>query len=473
MTVRFRPESRVAAWVCALYALATSGWYVVWRHGFAERSADEAIFENLLWNVVHGNGLRTSVEGGLPHLAVHFSPVLYLLAPLYAVFPSMHVVHFLAAALAAFAGYRFHRHVARTLDERSALPATIAFLLCPTLVLQTFMEFHEQALAILPITLLLVSWSQERRSRTLWAALALLTVREDNALLVIALGVVSLFDPRRRMTGGLLAILGIGWLVSWRAVMLPILGGQFPDVLGNTYASWGSTPGAITRAVLSQPLAALRHVLAPVPLKFLALLLAPVLGLLPFGSPLVLVLVPQLLMILLAEHDSRMFQIRMHYSLAPALVALFAAIATLSRFDAARAGLPTLLRRWAPVTMMAVTVLMTPGWALRAGSRLNPYATQIREVLAALPDTASVSAPGYLLNHLAARPRLQLMWSAELPATQYVILEDSSRFFLQTTTVDVFYTPPLDSLLRAGGYRPVTERHGWHVYRLVTPVTPR
>jgi uncharacterized membrane protein len=110
---------KVAAWICAFYAAATFAWYGVWRHYFAERSADEAIFENVLWNGTHGHGLRSWIEGGAPHLALHFSPVLYLLLPLYGLFGSMHPVHLVASVLTAAAGFCFHRHVARTLDARS------------------------------------------------------------------------------------------------------------------------------------------------------------------------------------------------------------------------------------------------------------------------------------------------------------------------------------------------------------------
>jgi uncharacterized membrane protein len=461
-----RPRAAtLAAAVCALHALATSAWYVVWRGAFAERSADEAMFENILWNAVHGHGLRTAVEGSVPHLAVHFSPVLYVLVPLYALFRSMHVVHFLASALIALAGWVFHRHVARTLDERAAWPAMIAFLMTPTLVLQTFMEFHEQALAVLPLTLLLVAWSDGRRARTLWSALALLSVREDNALLVMALGALGLADAHRRGTGALLLALGAGWLACWHGVFIPLVtGGRLPGVFAETYSTWGSTPGEVVRSALSRPRDVVRHVLSPVPLQYLALLLAPMLGVLPFGSTLVLAALPQLLMVLLADHDARQFQIRMHYSVAPAVVFLFASVATLRRFEAARTGLVGFARRWATVAMMAVVLLLAPGWAVRAMGRLNPYAAQIREVLATLPDTSSVTAPGYLLNHLAARPRFQLGWREELPSTDYIVLEDSSRFFFQGTTVDAFHTPRFDSLLTAGGFAKVLARDGWHVY---------
>ncbi len=469
MTSRSRQDA-LAATLCALYALATSAWYVAWHRGFAERSADEGMFENLLWNATHGHGLRTAIENQVPHLAVHFSPVLYAIAPLYACFPSMHIVHFVTAALIAVAGAVFHRHVARTLEPGAAIPLMVVFLLCPTIVLQTFMEFHEQALAVLPLTVLLVAWSQERRAAALLGALALLSVREDNALLVLALGMLSLTAPRRRRTGFALVTLGVVWLALWRVVGIRLLGGeQLPSVFGETYAQWGRTPSEIVRAVLTHPLDVARHLLARVPLQYLALLLVPALGLLPFGSALVLVMLPQLAMILLAGHDSRMFQIRMHYSIAPAIVVLFAAVDTLSRLPATAGGGATRVRRWAPIAMMAIALLLVPGWALRARARLNPYTREIRAALAAVPDTASVSAPGYLINHLAARHTIGLMWSETLPATSMVVLEDSSRFFLNTTTVDAFFTPRFDSLLRNGGFVKTYARDGWHVYQRSAP----
>ena len=465
MSIRSR-AGNAAAWFCTLYAVTTFAWYGVWRHFYAERSADEAIFENLLWNGVHGDGLRTWVEGGIPHLAVHFSPALYLLLPFYAWFGSLHFVHFVASVSIAVAGYLFHGHVARTLEPRAALPAMVAFLLCPTIVLQTFMEFHEQALAILPLTLLLIAWSESRRARTLWSALALLSVREDNALLVLALGVLGLLDARRRVTGGMLLVLGLAWLSLWRVVAIQLLaGGTLPTQFAETYGLWGSSPSEMLRAIFTRPLDVVRHVLSPVPLRYLALLLLPVLAVLPLGSPLTLVMLPQLFLVLLADHETRLFQIRMHYSIVPLVVMLFAAVATLARLDPARSGFASFTRRWVPMAMMAIALFLAPGWAMRAAQRLNPYSVQIREVLAHVPDTASVTAPGYLLNHLAARSRIALAWSENVADVEVVVVEDSSRFFLRSPTVDVFHSPRLDSILVARGYVRGFSRYGWHVYQ--------
>lgn len=463
----------VAAW-CGLYALAATTWYALWQARFAERSADEAIFENLLWNATHGNGLTTFIEGaGIPHLAVHFSPVLYLLCPFYAVFHSMIVVHALVAAGVAAAGYGVHRYATRTAGEQPAHWLTLAFLLHPTIVLQTFMEFHEQALAILPLTLLLIAWLEDRRLPTVLWALALLTIREDNALPVIVLGLMALTQRGRRRVGLALVLLGAADIGAWRMFAGGALGGsRLPPVFAGTYSMWGETPGEVLRGLSSQPVRVLQHLLSPYPVRYLATLLVPFLLVLPFRSPLVWAMVPQLMMVLLATPGSRVYEARMHFSIVPVIVLFFASMSTVVPARATAGARSRWLRRWVPVGMLSVVVLAAPVWMGRAARRLSPFAPEIRRVLATIPDTASVTAPGYLLNHLAGRPRIALAWNDDILHTEYVILEDSSRFFFKGRTVDVFYSPRLDSLLAHARYSRALEYRGWHVYRR-TPSTSR
>src|SRR5690349_11534432 len=138
----------LAALVWAALAFA---WYGVWSARLAERSADEAIFENCLWNASHGNGLRSWLEGGVSHLAVHFSPVVWLFVPLYRLWPSMAGPHLVVCLASAAAGFALFRLARPALGAGNAAGVALAFLLNPTVVLQTFMEFHEQALSFLPL----------------------------------------------------------------------------------------------------------------------------------------------------------------------------------------------------------------------------------------------------------------------------------------------------------------------------------
>jgi len=178
---------------------------------------------------------------------------------------------------------------------------------------------------------------------------------------------------------------------------------------------------------------------------------------------------PQLMMVLLATPGNRIYEIRLHFSVVPVVVLFFASIATLARVGAKDPQPARLVRCWAPLGILAMVLLLSPVWALKAAKRLSPFTTQIHRVLAAIPDTASVTAPGYLLNHLADRPKIALERNDDILHTEYVVLEDSSRLFFKGTTVDVFRSPHLDSVLARASYTKILELDGWHVYRRPGP----
>src|SRR5689334_10779758 len=113
-------DQKRAGLACLVYAAATFAWYCAWKHFLAEQSADPAIFENCFWNALHGHGLRSWLEGSFPHLAVHFSPGILLLLPLYALFPSMHVVHAVVCLGVAAAGYALYLEARERLDAKTS-----------------------------------------------------------------------------------------------------------------------------------------------------------------------------------------------------------------------------------------------------------------------------------------------------------------------------------------------------------------
>jgi uncharacterized membrane protein len=468
-----RGADDLAAWGSVLYFAATFAAYCVWNAFLAERSGDPAILEQVLWSASQGHGLRGSLEGGLHHLTVHFSPFLYLLVPLYKVWPSLHGIHLLVCALTAAAGWLLYRFARPRLGPLSALGVQAAFLLHPTIILQTFMEIHEQAFAILPLVGALTAFVA-RRSRAVlgWCALLLL-VREDNVVVVFALALLAAFELRRPALG--LALLGVGaaWLGLYAWIGVAMLGGgHLPRVFAGTYDQLGSSPVEVLHSLIADPSQVVRHVLSDRPLGYLAQLLIPFLLVLPFGAWLWVAALPQLSMILLANPASRMFEIRMHYSIVPVVVFAAASIATISRWETApnplEAGRVVWTRRAARAAVLGLlgaSLLSVPVWALRARERLNPYRDQIHRMLSVIPDTASVRAPMYLANRLARRRQLEFCWTYDGATEEYVIAEERNRLFFRGTTIEKFYSPELSRYLRGVGYEPVYERDGWHVFR--------
>jgi uncharacterized membrane protein len=472
------PADRWFAAACALYGALTFSWYCVWKWGMAERSGDPAIFENCLWNATHGHGLRTSLEGTLPHLAVHFSPIILLFVPLYGLFASMHVVHLVVAIATSLAGWMFFKLARRSFAFTEAALVATAFLLHPTIVLQTFMEFHEQALGLLPLVLLVYGYRTGSRTLTLAAALALLATREDNAFLVVGLALYAVVTGRPRL-GVALAVLGVGWLVLYTRLSRGMLGGgTLPRVFTGTYGLWGATPGEVVRSLLTRPGDALRHLASPVPRHYLVQLLMPFVGVLGFGDPIVLLMVPQLLLILLADPATRMYEIRMHYSLVPVVFLYLGSLAMLARLGSAawrlRLGRITLSpARIAALAMLLASVSTMPVWMARAAGRLNPWRDEVRRVMSMVPDTASVAAPSYMLNQMTHRRQLEFVRGDDFLAAEYVILEDPDRLYFPGTTVEHFYSAPLAARLTAAGYRVLYAEQGWHVWRRDAAASPR
>jgi hypothetical protein len=159
----------------------------------------------------------------------------------------------------------------------------------------------------------------------------------------------------------------------------------------------------------------------------------------------------------------------MHYSLLPVIAMYAASIGTL-RLLGGPAGRRPIGR--VPVTlaiaavMLAASAVTVPVWARRAVGRLNPNVAAIRAVLAVIPDTASVSAPGYLLNRLANRRTLGLLWTEDdLVRNEVVILEEERLRFYEGSTIELPWSARAEKILRAAGYAPLLERDGWHVWR--------
>jgi uncharacterized membrane protein len=466
-------------WIAgALYVAATFAWYCVWRHFLAERSSDEAYFENCLWNAVHGNGLRTWIEGeegrGQLHLALHFSPVIYLFVPLYALFPSMHVVHLAISAGVAGAGVLFHRMARERLGRWPARLLTLAFLLHPTVILQTVMEAHEQALAFFPLLLMIHGYRRGSVTAALTGGLFFLAVREDNLLFVVALAVLAAAARRDLRLAGALAVLSAVWIGFYAWLGIHVLGGgEVSHLFAVTYGHLGNTPSELIRNVVQDPMRAVRHVASPVPLAYLAQLLGPFLVLLPLADPIALAAAPQVMLILLADHAARAFHIRLHYSVVPVAVLYVACIAGLARLAPRSLALG---RRRPSLALVAAGVLFVlslasvPVWFVRALGRLHPERERVIEAMRVVPDTASVTAPGFMLNHMAGRRLIAKTWSGPLTTTEYVILEDANKMFYEGISGETHFTPAVADTLARAGYRPVWERDGRHVWKTDGPL---
>src|SRR3989344_2904457 len=181
--------SRVV-WTAILLYIAFFGVFTSLRHyNFQTQAWDMGIFEQTFWNTTQGRIMQNSLEEIPNHLGIHMSPLLFLLVPGYALFPTPYfllIIQTIAIGLGAWPLYLLSKKVLK----RDDFPILIAlgYLLHPSLHWINIFDFHEIAFFI-PL-MLAAFYFLEIRSWA-WAGIFLAlsaSTKEDAILMVLFAG---------------------------------------------------------------------------------------------------------------------------------------------------------------------------------------------------------------------------------------------------------------------------------------------
>ena len=271
----------------AVVVLAAAGYAAFFSHVTLEahwnghtRSYDLAIFDNLMWNLVHGGelGVSTPAGGGeASHFGRHATLLAYALAPFYALHPSAATLLVLQAVLLGLAALPLFAFARRHVAPGLACAIALAYLLYPPLHGSNLYDFH--FLTLSPLFVFAVAHALETRSRAWLAAsvLATLACREDVALAVAVLGVHQVLARRRVAAGLALAAAGVVWFLGMNVVVMPLAGA--PDVSSWIYQGLlpegGSGFRGVLETLLVNPGFVLGTLLEQAKLEYALLVLAP------------------------------------------------------------------------------------------------------------------------------------------------------------------------------------------------------
>ena len=430
--------------IAAIFAVVSLGLQA-WRSWVLLASYDQGIFQQVLWNSLHGHlfqstlssQLSTNVEhaGQLPDVAYarlgqHFTPTLLIWAPLLGLFGGA-ALPLVQVALITAAGLVIYRLACRLVPDRTATWITSGYfagnaLIGPTL--GNFTDLCQLPLAVFSLVLGLVArchWL------TLSAALLLPLIREDTGVLLVAVGLWLLVRERNRWPLALALIgWGGGWVVLTTNVLMPMFSDDnakrfmvenFGQYLGDHQGQGSSSLGVVQR-ILSQPLLLLSQLLDP-PGQTVIYLLGH--GLPFLFIPLIsldtwLLAGPSLLGLFLAQGANDPLSITIRYTL---LVVPGFALGTLfwwERRPLASPGPRTRLAWGAALTLsLLLTISSNPHrslsflipdsvqpWVYSAPVRQWQHGTSARAAFRVIPNQASVAANTPLIPLLAQRRAL-------------------------------------------------------------------
>ncbi|ONI87073.1 hypothetical protein ALI144C_10105 [Actinosynnema sp. ALI-1.44] len=376
---------RSIPWLLALCAFAIyTTWSLSLHMAFQSSGQDLGLFEQAVHAYADGHWPTADLKGpGIMLLGDHFSPILALLAPFYKLWPSPAMLLVAQAALLAVSVIPVTRCAIRVLGPMRGAAIGVGYVLATGLLETVIHDFHEVCFAV-PM----LAFAGERLLRREWGwavafAVPLVLVKEDLPMTVAMLGLYLVGQGQRRL-GWLTAAFGVVTTVVIVRVVLPAINGS------GGY-SYGSTWGDLA------PFAGF-----PIKLATLAVLLAPT-AFAALRSPVAILLIPTLAWRMLSGF---------HFYWSPALYydAVLVPIAFLAAIDGIRRAQGAWLRRAAPVCAVVAALCATTVILLHANHpRWNDeQQAAARDLLARIPDGATVAASGRLAPHLTSRCRVLL-----------------------------------------------------------------
>jgi uncharacterized membrane protein len=457
-----RPGRMVAAGVLTYAALFS--FITVTRHRtFQTHALDLGYYVQVLWSLSQGLGAYVS----LPEMHAwgdHFSPTLYLLIPLFAVFPGpsfLLVAQSVLFGLGALPVYALARR--RLESEGAAAGFALLYLVNPTLHGVNIRDFHPAALAI---PLLLVAVDCFETNRIGWFLLAVLLTlgsREDAAIGVIGLGLWIAVARRRWILGLGLVAASLALLFFDIRVLMPYFrGAPYPHLWRYTHLG-GSLSEIILNMVL-HPLRTLGFMLSVDKFLYVLALLAP-LGFLPVLASLELLPALPALAHNLVSLDHVLFNYRSQYNAFALPFLLLAAVSGYARLS------PRLSLMGRPIRGVTLGFAFLLGLALTSRTlndlavnrwRLTDQQQAAYAVLGQVPPAASLSTHERFLPHLALRSKV-FVFPSGLEKSEYVLID--------ATTFPDRHVPEL-ALERQGNLvtviRPGREGRETYRYEVVT-----
>ncbi|AFZ27065.1 putative membrane protein [Cylindrospermum stagnale PCC 7417] len=403
----------------------------IWRHELFNSGAwDLGIFDQAVYLISQGLPPISSFLN-FHILADHAAGILYPLALLYKIYPSVYwlfAVQSGALALGALPTWYLARQAGLKAGQAVAMVAV--YLLYPLVYNANLFDFHPDAIAVPAI---LTAVLAARLGRLGWFCASILLVLGCKAVLsltVAAMGVWLLFFEKRRLYGAIALFSGISWYLIANNGIIPFFGSEAALLERHLYrySYLGKSFSEMTQILLFQPGIILAKVFSSANFEYLLWLLIPVIwGLKPkYITPLIGA-IPCIALNLLADHPSQK-NLVFHYSLPAIPFLILAVIASLA------AGRAWLQQKQAIILWSLVWFLALAKFGFFGSRHLKYLDTwqATKQAIALVQTPGSVLTTYNIAPHLTHRPLIKSTDAsnppADLNAFDYILLNTRHHF---------------------------------------------
>jgi uncharacterized membrane protein len=413
-----------------------------WRSWVLLASYDQGIFQQVLWNSLHGHWFESTLssqlstnvihDGALPsvgyaRLGQHFTPTLLIWAPLVGLIGGA-ALPLVQVGLITAAGLVLHRLANLLLPESTADWITYGYFAGNALIGPTLGNFTDLCQLPLAVFSLLLGLQEKRRWLVVLSALLIPLIREDTGVLLVAIGAWLAVREQQRWPLALAFIAwGGGWVMACTNLLMPMFSDDnakrfmvenFGQYLGADHATGSSSLGTL-RQVLSQPTLMLQQLVDPPGQTFLYLLghALPFLFVPLISLDTALLAGPSLLGLFLAQGANDPLSITIRYTLLVVPGFALGALFWWARRPNPNLGSKVRLAWGCALTLsLVLTISSNPNRSLSTliPDSIDPWVHSgladqwahgkaAREALQVIPGTASVAANTPLIPLIARR----------------------------------------------------------------------
>jgi uncharacterized membrane protein len=391
------------------------------RHELFNSSGDLAFFDQTVYLISQAKLPFSSVLG-FHVLADHAAWILYPIALLYKIYPSVYwlfVVQSVALSLGAFVTYLLALQAG--LKENQAIAMVAVYLLYPVVYNSNLCDFHPDTLAV---PALLTAVLAARTKKIVWFCVSVLIVLGCKAVLsltVVAMGVWLLLFEKRRLYGVIAIISGIAWFLIANKIIIPFFGSEATLVNRHfyRYSYLGKSFSETLQIILYQPQLIISNILSSINLEYLSFLLVPVIwGLIPKYMTSLIGAIPCLALNILADHPSQK-NVILHYSLPVIPFLILALIASIAADEA------WLNQKRAILLWSLIWFLILGKWGFFISKYLNFVDNwqATKEAISLIKTQDSVLTTDVITPHLTHRQEISFKYDInELNNFHYILL---------------------------------------------------
>src|SRR5579863_8950695 len=332
----------VATGLIALLACLYAAYFIVYltsrEAAFLTHAEDLGIMDQAIWTTLHGNPLHMTIcnivhdtncysLNGIPRFAIHFEPILYIVALFYLPWPNpdtLLVLQSLVVATGAFPAFWLAR--LRLRNEWASVGIAALYLLYPA---QQFAQVNDFHAVTFTASLLLFTLYFMYTRKTVWLfvfAILSMACKEEIPLVIIMFGLWSILFQHRWRSGLALTLLAVAWAVLALAIIPRIFSPSGHSLLSGRYVGLNQGYVHYVLHLVAHPTTTIKqYILEPSHLYYLRVLLTPA-GYLPLLAPWVLILAVPSIALNLLSSDPNMYSGMFQYNAEIVPVLIFSTI---------------------------------------------------------------------------------------------------------------------------------------------------